>query len=199
LDRRPEAFGMNAGGTNQTNPYAPPSSDVNAVNAAPAREGELAERGTRFVAKMLDGFMAVVLILPATIAGLRSDIFRGGYVNLAFFRSFLGSGIGMASGVAWLALLAFQAYLTATTGQSLGKRWLKIKIVRLDGSAVNFATGVLLRHWLFVVLQYLPGVGSIIGLVDILFIFRQDRRCIHDFTAGTKVIQLKGAVQIRVA
>jgi hypothetical protein len=74
-----------------------------------------------------------------------------------------------------------------------------LKIVRLDESAVSFATGVPLRHWLFVVLQYIPGVGSIIGLADLLFIFRQDRRCIHDFIAGTKVIQLKGAAQIRVA
>jgi hypothetical protein len=64
---------------------------------------------------------------------------------------------------------------------------------------VSFVTGVLLRNWLFMLLQYIPGLGSVSGLVDPLFIFRADRRCIHDFVAGTKVIQLKGAAKIRVA
>jgi len=189
---------MNAEGKNQPNPYAPPASDVNAGNVAPATEGELAERGTRLVAKMLDGLMAAALMLPAIVTAVQSDIYRGGY-SLAFFRSFVGTAVGMVSGAAWLGLLVFQAYLIATTGQSLGKRWMRIKIVRLDDRPVNFATGVLLRHWLFVLLQYIPAVGSIIGSFDLLFIFRRDRRCIHDFVAGTKVVQLKGAAQIRVA
>jgi uncharacterized RDD family membrane protein YckC len=119
--------------------------------------------------------------------------------NLAFFRGFLASGLGMAAGVAYLALVGLQAYLIATTGQSIGKRWFKIKIVKLDGSQVNFVTGVLVRQWLITLLQYIPGIGSVTSLIDVLFIFRADRRCIHDFLAGTKVIQLKGAPRIRVA
>ena len=193
---------MNPDGTNEVNPYAPPSSDVN-MGKQPqpqATEGDLAERGTRFVAKMLDGLMNLALMLPVTISGLRSAAATAGSTgNLAFFRGFLANGLGMVSGVACLVLIAFQAYLIATTGQSIGKRWLKIKIVKLDGSRVNFVTGVLLRQWLFSLLQYFPRVGSILGLVDILFIFRADRRCIHDFAAGTKVVQLKGAAGIHVA
>jgi len=189
---------MNVEEVDPSNPYAPPSSDLNVGNGPPARKGELAERGTRFVAQMLDGLMALALMLPGTIAGMQSGVFRDGQ-KLAFFRSFAASGLGMASGAAWLALIVFQAYLITTTGQSLGKRWLKIKIVRLDETPVNFTTGVLLRHWLFMALHYIPGVGSITGLLDIVFIFRNDRRCVHDFVAGTKVIQLTGAAQIRVA
>lgn len=39
------------------NPYAPPTSDVNAGTRAPAAEGRLAERGTRFVSQLVDGLL----------------------------------------------------------------------------------------------------------------------------------------------
>ena len=35
-----------------------------------------------------------------------------------------------------------------------------------------------------------PAIGGIIQLVDILFIFRDDRKCIHDLIAGTVVISV---------
>ena len=39
----------------------------------------------------------------------------------------------------------------------------------------------------------IPVIGSFLGLLDVLFIFRQDRRCLHDMVAGTEVISLKSA------
>ena len=30
--------------------------------------------------------------------------------------------------------------------------------------------------------------GQTLGLIDVLFIFRSDRRCVHDLIAGTKVV-----------
>jgi uncharacterized RDD family membrane protein YckC len=195
---------MNPDGPGEVNPYEPPSADLNVGKEAPTSEGDLAERGTRFVAKMVDGLMALALMLPAIVPVMRSAASgaagapsAGG--NLAFFRGFWASGLGMAAGVAYLALVGLQAYLIATTGQSIGKRWFKIKIVKLDGSRVSFGTGVLVRQWLISLLQYIPGIGSVTSLNDVLFIFRADRRCVHDFLAGTKVIQLKGAPSIRVA
>lgn len=179
---------MSADGTNQVNPYAPPSSDLNDGGQPPAVAEELAERGTRLAARMVDGFIATALLLPGIIGGLQAGRLAGGR-TLDFFRSFATTRIGMFSGVAWLALIGFQAYLISTTGQSIGKRWLRIRIVKVDGRPVDFLTGVLLRQWLFGVLAYLPGFGAVAGLADQLFIFRADRRCAHDFLAGTKVIR----------
>jgi uncharacterized RDD family membrane protein YckC len=38
-------------------------------------------------------------------------------------------------------------------------------------------------------LSALAGIGWIFALVDALFIFREDRRCLHDFIAGTRVVR----------
>ncbi len=180
------------------NPYAPPSSDVNAGKLPPAVAGMLAERGTRFVSQLVDGLLYLVVLLPAFIAGFQTGAFAEGG-NTAIFRSFVTGPLGIISGIGWLALIAYQAYLVATTGQSIAKKLFKIQIVKVDGSPVNFVSGVLVRNWLMMVLQQIPVVNMILPLLDALFIFRQDRRCIHDLIAGTKVIQLTGSPQVRVA
>jgi uncharacterized RDD family membrane protein YckC len=146
---------MTASEDNQGNPYAPPSSDLNLGTIPPLREGELAERGTRLVAQMLDGLLALLALLPGMLEGFRSGAFRDSS-NLAFFRNFGASGAGMFSGIAWIGLLLLQAYLVTIRGQSLAKGWLGIKIVKVDGSPVKFVSGVLLRHWLVLALQYVP-------------------------------------------
>jgi uncharacterized RDD family membrane protein YckC len=63
-----------------------------------------------------------------------------------------------------------------------------IKIVKLDGSPVNFVSGVIMRNWIVGLMGGIPYVGSCIRLVDTLMIFGDERRCIHDRIAGTKVI-----------
>jgi len=36
----------------------------------------------------------------------------------------------------------------------------------------------------------IPAIGGIIQIVNILFIFRDDRKCIHDLIAGTVVVSV---------
>jgi hypothetical protein len=70
---------------------------------------------------------------------------------------------------------------------------MKIRIVRVDGVATTGWDTIgkrLLPLWL---VQMIPVIGSFLGLLDVLFIFRQDRRCLHDMIAGTEVISLKSA------
>jgi uncharacterized RDD family membrane protein YckC len=61
----------------------------------------------------------------------------------------------------------------------------------VDGAKPGFLRAVLLRLWINGILGSLPYVGSCYGLLDILFIFGADRRCIHDLIAGTKVVRLR--------
>jgi len=51
-----------------------------------------------------------------------------------------------------------------------------------------FVHGVLLRQWVMGLLNAIPFIGNIIALVDPLMIFGDERRCLHDHIAGTKVI-----------
>ena len=87
-----------------------------------------------------------------------------------------------------LAFMGYQWYLIATTGQTLAKRWLGIKIVRVDGTPLGFVNGVILRSWVLGLLGNIPIVGPLVSLVNPLMIFGEERRCLHDQIAGTRVI-----------
>lgn len=79
-----------------------------------------------------------------------------------------------------------QAILLTTDGQTVGKKALNIRIVKVaTGRNGGFVPNVLLRT----VLNGLLGLIPIYSIVDILFIFRADRRCIHDLIAGTVVVK----------
>ncbi|MOA70690.1 RDD family protein [compost metagenome] len=49
---------------------------------------------------------------------------------------------------------------------------------------------LLKRYLVWWLLAYVPIVGMFLVLVDYLFIFRADRRCLHDRLAATRVVQL---------
>lgn len=155
------------------NPYAPPSAHAEYGYGGPAQqvdsEDMLAERGTRLGAKIVDN----VLYAGAGAVGL--------IPGAAFDETVM---VGFA-GLTILALAIFQWYLIATTGQSLAKKWLGIRIVRLDGSQPGFLYGVVLRNW---VIQAISALIGLVGLIDALLIFGDERRCLHDHIAGTKVV-----------
>ncbi len=95
-----------------------------------------------------------------------------------------GALIGL---VLWVIIFtAVQWTYLSTRGQTLGKMMLKIKIVRFtDGTNGGFVPNVLLRGILNGILSMVP----FYSIVDICFIFRQDRRCIHDLIANTVVVK----------
>ena len=71
-------------------------------------------------------------------------------------------------------------------GQSIGKQFIKIRIVRMaDGEKGGFVTNVIFRTFIPNLLSLIP----LFALADILFIYSKNRRCIHDFIAGTCVVK----------
>ena len=81
-------------------------------------------------------------------------------------------------------LVVGQWYLLATSGQTIGKKLLMIRIVSESGSLPGFLRAVVLRNWVRALLSLIP----FFGLIDVLFIFSDSRKCLHDYIAGTKVV-----------
>lgn len=139
---------------------------------------ELAARGTRLGAAALDILIAIACLIPGVAVMSFSDSDGGK----------LFGGALIAAG--FLGLLIVQTVLLVKRGQSVGKRALGIKIVKVsDESVPGFAKVVLLRMWVPGLIAGIPYVGVFLGLVDCVFIFRDDRRCLHDLIAETKVIK----------
>ena len=139
----------------------------------------LASRMKRLFARLLD---VVFGVIAALIPGFVLTFLSGGNFDPEPF--LLGAVVGIIS------FVIYQWYLLATTAQTIGKKYLKIKIVKNDGEKAGFFVNVVLREWVMALIGIFPAIGGIIQLVDILFIFRDDRKCIHDLIAGTVVISV---------
>jgi uncharacterized RDD family membrane protein YckC len=137
----------------------------------------LAGRGARLGAALLDLLVFWVVLIP-------------GFWIMSSSDSDMGKGFGGAFlVVGWLGLLVTQMVFLVKRGQSLGKMAVGIKIVRVaDDSVPGFVKVVLLRMFVPSILAAIPYAGALIWLADVLFIFRDDRRCLHDLIAETKVV-----------
>ena len=90
-----------------------------------------------------------------------------------------------------LFIVSIQMYLLIKYGQTIGKRALGIKIVNESHEGLpDFVKVILLRSFVPNLLYGIPYAGVAICLADLLFIFRDDRRCLHDLIAQTKVINV---------
>jgi uncharacterized RDD family membrane protein YckC len=50
---------------------------------------------------------------------------------------------------------------------------------------------ILLRYLPISLAALIPVIGPYLSLVDVVFIFGSERRCIHDRLAGTKVVKVR--------
>jgi uncharacterized RDD family membrane protein YckC len=165
------------------NPYAAPTETPAYDFARPAYGDNyaLATLGQRFAGNMIDG---LVLLVPIIMVVIPLGAVEAGDADAS---STLLLGVG---GLLIAALIGVQCFLISTRGQTIGKRLVRTKIVRLDGSDPGFVYGVLLRGLIGQSLGAVPFVGNVYSLVDTLCIFKQDRRTLRDMIAGTRVIQV---------
>lgn len=162
------------------NPYAAPLAPL---EDSPFDEVVLADRGTRLGAAILDGLAAFVCLLPVmfVIPWLEQSGGKPNEVAVAVMWVLMMLGMG--------ALLALNLVWLHRYGQTIGKRLLKIKVLRTDGSHCALSRIVLARWLPVTLLGALPLLGPILQLVDALMIFREDRRCLHDLIADTIVVR----------
>jgi uncharacterized RDD family membrane protein YckC len=155
-------------------------------------QNDLADRLFRLAAWLLDNLIAFLCCLPGILL-IGVSVVTGllmGHNELSGLdagRLLLGIGLLAFGG---LVLLVVQIWLLTTRGQTIGKRVVGIKIVRYDtGANPGFVSVVLLRWLVPGLIGAVPYLGFVFAVVDCCFIFRADRRCIHDLIAGTKVVK----------
>jgi uncharacterized RDD family membrane protein YckC len=178
----PEFSQFGTGGAAGPAPIPPPAA---APVPAPTATLELepAGRGTRLLAQLIDGLTSCITLLPG--AALMFAGVSGGNKQSPLALA----GIAVM-GLCGLALLIVQIYLLTTRGQTIGKKLMDVRIVNFDDeSNPGFVKVFLLRILVNGLIGAVPIVGLVYSLVDICFIFRDDRRCIHDLIAGTKVVK----------
>lgn len=165
-----------------SNPYAPPRARVRDV-VAPVKALELAERSTRLGAAIVDGLIFFAMVYLPMIVGMvlgaagtpEGEAPGGTLFSIGMVLTFVGF-------IAWLWMTLKQM---KETGQSLAKKYFDIKVVRSDGSPASLGNLVWKRN----VVNALLGIIPLYGLIEVLFIFREDRQCLHDKIADTIVVQ----------
>ncbi|MBN2589054.1 MAG: RDD family protein [Sedimentisphaerales bacterium] len=130
-------------------------------------------------------------IIDSLISGIIGFIFM---VKMGIFKRLL-EGIQMTITeqvylfvIGWVAFLILQGYLLFKRGQTIGKIMVKTKIVDKNGNVPNFGKLLILRYFVFGLFAQIPIVGGLFNLANVLFIFGEEHHCLHDYLAGTYVI-----------
>lgn len=164
----------------ELNPYQPPSASV-ADPVANTVQAEPAGRGTRLAAQIIDTLIMAIpismLIIGTSLQGKHTRL-----ENLSITLLVLGA-LGL------LALIIANLAMLYRHGQTLGKRAMRVRIIRQNGERASLARILFLRTGVIGLLSNIPLAGPVVSLVDVLFIFRRSRRCVHDLIADTAVIK----------
>jgi len=175
-------------------PSAPPLLAGQGESAAPAAAD--ASRWLRLPAAMIDGVLKCLCYLPITIPLVRiamAEALRGEQRTFDEIAQLTTQVVdeNLPHALPLFGLLVLvQLCLLAWRGQSVGKLLLGLRIVRsTDNAPAGFVRAFLLRGTMPFLLEQIPLLGLLFWVVDSCFIFRDDRRCLHDLVAGTKVVR----------
>lgn len=168
----------------------------------------------RLVAYVIDWYVTSLFVM-APVALLYS--IETGKKSLAIDISLLSLPYACVSFVIGLVLsIYYLVYSPLKTGQTLGKRAMSIKIVKMNGNDIDLKTMVIRQivgivliegvmftvstyfHEIVAMLiripysNYIAYVFTAVLVVSIIIaIIKPEKRMIHDYLAGTKVIALK--------
>lgn len=160
------------------NPYQSPQADLQdtiLVNIDPD-EPELADLWQRFWGAFVDGLLlgvpAGILAFVAASAGKPDSV--GLLIDLLI--------------LVYVVFLVVQGMSVSAHAATIGKRFMGTRIVRTNGDPISVPRW-LLRQIPLGLAGRIPLIGPFIALGNVLFIFGEERRCLHDQLADTRVIK----------
>ena len=161
---------------------------------APSGLAGLAGRGARTGAAFINAAIYGCCLLPGMLMMSAKVVAQGARtIDQLDPATLVGSTHVMQLGL--FAALAVQTCMLAIRSQNIGMLLVGLRVVRIsDDQPAGFVYGSLLRFLVPISPIFMSGLISILGLVllcvDYCFMFRDDRRCLHDLIAGTKVIKV---------
>jgi uncharacterized RDD family membrane protein YckC len=173
----------------ELNPYAAPQSQV-LTRPVPVSGFPLAQRRRRILAGFVDLIVLIVVMFILAFTIFFFEIGRMGSEQQFSFgfstdEPFWGTVtffVGLA--INWVFL---------ANGQTLGMKLLGIQVVLVDDLPCERARFVIRRElplhlWSLITFWE---IGTIITVIDVLMLFRSDKRMLHDMIAGTKVVDIR--------
>ena len=156
---------------------------------------ELASRWARLGASLIDTIIMIVIFLPLLFTLFALGIFPGLADTGDFLtnieqssESLIGSVVTAVLGASVYLLL--NGYLLLKSGQSIGKKALSIQIVDAETRQLLPASRVIgLRYLVTSLVAQIPMIGQLLSVIDVMFIFGQEKRCVHDLIANSIVIK----------
>ena len=172
------------------NPYAAPESPI--LIHTHGGEIRLAPRISRLGAALIDGVTMLLCIAPLAFSSALVNMLMDPTEGSEPAPDFTSKDEMIVVVIALLlfGLLIMNLVLLARNGQTLGKKLLGIKIIRSNHEKASFTRVFWLRTVVNSLITMIPAVGSIYSLVDVLFIFSQNKQCLHDLIADTIVVNV---------
>jgi len=179
------------------NPFEVPQSIEPPAFEPPDGQPVLASRSQRLLGAFVDGILMSIISFAISAAFGLSPLLNPN-VTVSFGAQMLQSALGM------VAFLLVHGYLLFTQGQTVGKWLLGTRIVDArTGQLLPFTRVYIIRYlWLtplVLLIPFLPPglivlLSSIVGFInlgDSLLIFGRERRCLHDYLAGSVVVSAR--------
>ena len=175
-------------------------------------EVTVAGAGDRILAALLNQLFTFLVLLVPFVGLIVFAVKHEG--RIVGSEEIVGLLLGTTSFSFWvglagiLAYTVIQIYYMSRDGQSLGKKIMKIRVLKTDGRNPGFVGTVLVREIAWSVLVAI--IAAIIGLIAgengenainllaflanfvLLFIIKRDRRTLYDMMADTVVVKLPG-------
>lgn len=157
-------------------------------SGVPLQALDLASIGRRFLAFWLDGLiLGAIVMVPAVLIFLAVGFPLGMFDEGEEAEAMLGVGMMIAQIVLTFGIMAvyilYEGWMLSRDGQTLGKKIMKIKVVTPEGGDITRG-----QAYTRSAIRQLIGMVPCLGLIDYLVAFGQERTCIHDQAAKTRVV-----------
>lgn len=171
--------------TDVANPYAAPVTIIETELPSGAHY-PMADRGTRLLAAILDG---IIVGVPGVVIG-----YFAGWISFEQEQSMeLGSSLELF--VLYVVIWMVVNYNSLKFGQTIGKKITKIQIVDYETGNIPSLTNLIgVRYFAIWVISHaltliMPLLALLFVLGNVVMIFGNERRCLHDIMAKTKVVK----------